>query len=161
MERIELDRESAVLEPEIRSRGFSGSSEHRTESAMSNLLLVDDDGDLIETLAEVLRRVGHDVRTASDGVQGLHALHDAPLPDVVVLDVDMPVLNGPGMAHEMLLHDAGQEHIPVMLVSGSPDLAQIAGRMGTPYFLTKGANLKEFLDVLGRAVRERLAPSSA
>src|SRR5688572_4484014 len=97
-------------------------------SAMANLLLVDDDGDLIETLAEVLRSVGHDVRTARDGEEGLQALHDAPLPDVVVLDVDMPVLSGPGMAHEMLLHDAGEEKIPVMLVSGSPDLAQIAGR---------------------------------
>ena len=128
---------------------------------MANLLLVDDDGDLIETLAEVLRDSGHDVRTACDGEDGLRALHDAPLPDVIVLDVDMPVLSGPGMAHAMLLHDAGQERIPVMLVSGSPDLEQVAERMGTPYFLAKGGQVKEFLDTLGRAVRERVAPSSA
>lgn len=128
---------------------------------MSNLLLVDDDGDLVETLAEVLRLSGHDVRTASDGEEGLRVLHDAPLPDVVVLDVDMPVLSGPGMAHEMLLHDAGEERIPVMLVSGNPELEQIAARMGTPYFLAKGVDLEEFMDMLRRAVREHSAPSTA
>lgn len=128
---------------------------------MANLLLVDDDGDGVETMAEVLRHVGHEVRTACDGDEGLQALRGAPLPDVVVLDVDMPVLSGPGMAREMLVHDAGEEKIPVMLVSGRPDLAQIAGRMGTPYFLAKGASVKEFLGMLDRAVRERLAPSSA
>src|SRR5688500_947659 len=77
----------------IRQRGKGVLPRHRhgrcvsePSSAMANLLLVDDDGDLIETLAEVLRRAGHDVRTAGDGQQGLRALHDASLPDVVVLD---------------------------------------------------------------------------
>jgi len=128
---------------------------------MANLLLVDDDRDLTDTLAELLRGAGHDVRTAGDGDVALRTLHGAPLPDVVVLDIDMPIMSGPTMAHEMLLHDAGEEKIPVMLVSGRADLEQVAGRMGTPYFLAKGTNLKEFLVVLARAVRERLAPSSA
>ncbi len=88
-------------------------------------------------------------------------LRAAPLPDVIVLDVDMPVLDGPGMAHQMLLHDAGEEKIPVILVSGRSDLAQIARRMGTTYFLQKPTDFEMFLSVLGRALRERLAPTSA
>jgi len=47
-----------------------------------------------------------------------------------VLDVDMPVLGGPGMAHKMLLHDAGEQNIPILLMSAREDLAQVAGRMG-------------------------------
>ncbi len=128
---------------------------------MAHLLLVDDDSDLVEAFAELLRAEGHEVRTARTGEEGLLALRAAPLPDLVVLDVDMPVLGGPGMAHQMLLHDAGEEKIPILLVSGSDSLAQIARRMGTPYFLRKPCDVGQFLDILGRALRERSAPSSA
>ena len=48
-----------------------------------------------------------------------------------------------------------------MLVSGSDRLPQIAGRMGTRYFLGKPCDIHPFLDILGRALRERCAPSSA
>jgi CheY-like chemotaxis protein len=128
---------------------------------MGHLLLVDDDNDLVDVFGALLRSEGHDVRTACSGKEGLNMLRAAPLPDVIVLDVDMPVLDGPGMAHQMLLHDAGEEKIPVILVSGRSDLAQIARRMGTTYFLQKPTDFEMFLSVLGRALRERLAPTSA
>ena len=125
---------------------------------MAHVLLVDDDYDLVGTLAGLLRRRGHEVRTAATGEEGLHMLRTAPLPDALVLDVDMPVLGGPGMAHEMLLHDAGEERIPIVLMSGNADLAEIARRMGTPYFLAKPSDLHEFLRMLDRALLERTAP---
>jgi DNA-binding NtrC family response regulator len=128
---------------------------------MANLLLVDDDGDLVEMLADQLRSEGHEVRTANDGEEGLKALRTPPLPDAVVLDVDMPILGGPGMAHQMLLHDAGQEMIPIMLVSGKSDLAEIAKKMGTSYFLRKPCDLTTFLGLLDRALHERTPPASA
>jgi DNA-binding response OmpR family regulator len=61
---------------------------------MANLLLVDDDGDLVEALADQMRSEGHEVRTASNGEEGLKALRTPPLPNAVVLDVDMPILGG-------------------------------------------------------------------
>jgi DNA-binding NtrC family response regulator len=128
---------------------------------MANLLLVDDDNDLVEGLGELLREEGHEVRTACTGEEGLKLLRAAPLPDAVVLDVDMPILGGPGMAHQMLLHDAGEENVPVFLVSGNEDLPQIAARMGTPYFLAKPCGIAAFLVLLERALRERRAPLSA
>jgi DNA-binding NtrC family response regulator len=126
---------------------------------MAHLLLVDDDSDVVEAYAELLRSEGHVVHTAGTGEEGLQALRAASLPDV--LDVDMPVLGGPGMAHKMLLHDAGEEDIPILLMSGRDDLPQIAERMGTPYYLKKPADLEQFLDLLARALREREAPSTA
>jgi DNA-binding NtrC family response regulator len=128
---------------------------------MAHLLLVDDDSDVVEAFAELLRAHGHQVDTARTGEEGLEALRAAPLPDLVVLDVDMPVLGGPGMAHRMLLHDAGQEKIPILLMSGREDIRQIAEGMGTQYFLKKPGNVQLFLDLVGRALRERVAPSSA
>jgi CheY-like chemotaxis protein len=129
---------------------------------MAHLLLVDDDGDVVEAFADHLRAEGYEVRTARTGEEGLEALRAARLPDVVVLDVDMPVLGGPGMAHQMLLHDPGEEKIPILLMSGRDDLQQIAGRMGTPYFLKKAGDIGgNLLEVLARALRERDAPSSA
>ena len=128
---------------------------------MASLLLVDDDGDLVEALADHLRSEGHEVRTAANGEEGLTALKTPPLPDALVLDVDMPILGGPGMAHQMLLHDAGQELIPIILVSSRDDLAEIAKRMGTSYFLRKPCDLVTFLALLDRALHERTAPTSA
>jgi DNA-binding NtrC family response regulator len=128
---------------------------------MANLLLVDDAGDLVGALADQLRSEGHEVRTANNGEEGLIALRTPPLPEAVVLDVDMPILGGPGMAHQMLLHDAGQEMVPIILVSGRNDLAEIAKKMGTSYFLRKPCDLITFLGLLDRALHERTPPASA
>jgi DNA-binding NtrC family response regulator len=128
---------------------------------MAQLLLVDDDQDIAEALGEILRREGHEVRTATTGEEGLQLLRGAPLPDAVILDVDMPILGGPGMAHRMLLHDVGEEKLPVILVSARHDLPEIAGRMGTPYFLQKTGDVQALVRLLDRALRERIAPSSA
>ncbi len=126
---------------------------------MAHLLLVDDDHDLVDVLGELLRAEGHIVHTASTGEEGLLVLRSASLPDALILDVDMPVLGGIGMAHEMLLHDAGEDSVPILLVSGNDDLPQIAKRVGTPYFLAKPCSIDPFLNLLNRALGERRAPS--
>ena len=130
---------------------------------MANVLIVDDDLDIAASSRDFLEAAGHHTRIAHDGAQGLRALEGAPLPDCVLLDVEMPTLNGPGMAHEMLLHDAGEERIPILLVSGRHDLPDFAARMGTPYFLAKASPEygEHLLELLDRAVNERRAPASA
>jgi DNA-binding NtrC family response regulator len=133
----------------------------KVDHFVAHLLLVDDDNDIVEALGALLRDEGHTVHSASTGEEGLVVLRASPLPDALVLDVDMPVLGGPGMAHKMLLHDAGEERIPIILMSGRGDLSQIAREMGTSYFLKKPPTLDGFLTLLDRALRERQAPSSA
>jgi FixJ family two-component response regulator len=129
---------------------------------MANVLIVDDDLELVGLCVDLLESAGHRVRRCQDGEEGLRSLDAGPLPDCVVLDIDMPRLGGPAMAHEMLLHDEG-EKIPILLVSGRDDLSAVARRMGTPYFLKKacpdyGTIL---LKIVARAVREQQAPRAA
>lgn len=128
---------------------------------MAIILLVDDDNDIVEALGDLLRDEGHDVHTASSGEEGLVVLRASPLPDVLVLDVDMPILGGPGMAHKMLLHDAGEEKVPIILMSGREDLSEIAHEMGTSYVLKKPPTLAAFRALLHQAIRERRPPASA
>ena len=61
----------------------------------------------------------------------------------------------------MLLHDAGEENLPILLMSGRDDLPQIAGRMGAPYFSGGLPDLEQFLELFARALGERVAPSTA
>ena len=124
---------------------------------MADILVVDDDPNLGPTLALVLESEGHVVRLADNGRAGLHAL-DERLPDLVVLDVEMPELDGPGMSHEMLIHDHGREKVPVLLASGIVDLERVAERVGTPYFIEKPCSLDRLVGAVDRALREHIPP---
>jgi CheY-like chemotaxis protein len=130
---------------------------------MANVLIVDDDPETLELCAELLESAGHQVTTGCDGADGLKSLAAGPRPDCVLLDVDMPMLSGPEMVHRMRLHDAGEETIPIVLVSGRDDLSAIAGHVGTPYFLRKatGDYGDALLKLLERALSERRAPEAA
>ena len=57
------------------------------------VLLVDDDRDIVDAIAFVLKQAGYDVEVAYDGQQGLEKVA-ANKPNIIVLDVMMPVLNG-------------------------------------------------------------------
>jgi DNA-binding response OmpR family regulator len=123
-----------------------------------DLLIVDDDSELTEILAEVLRKEGHTVRVARNGRDGLHKLHER-LPDLVLLDVEMPVLNGPEMAYRMFIHDVGAERVPILLLSGIADFDLIVAEVGTPYFLAKPYHLNQVLALVIRALDERRHPT--
>jgi len=124
---------------------------------MADLLLVDDDLDLAETLAEFLVLDGHEVRVANNGREGLALLAER-IPDLILLDVDMPVLSGPAMALEMFLHNAGLEQVPILLLSGAANLKEVARRVGTPYLLGKPAPPEVLLKALDHALLERAPP---
>jgi CheY-like chemotaxis protein len=124
---------------------------------MADVLIVEDTEEIALTLADLLIMAGHRVRIAADGRAGLAALTER-LPDVVVLDIEMPVLDGPAMAAEMLIEDVGREKIPIVLVSGFVDLPAVARRVGTPYAVPKPSTPEAFFSVVNRALVERFPP---
>jgi DNA-binding response OmpR family regulator len=127
---------------------------------MSDVVVVDDDADLAEAVADILESEGHAVRIARDGEHGLRLLAER-LPELIVLDIEMPVLSGPEMAKRLIVEDAGRERIPIILLSGAATLFQIAVLVGTPYALAKPCEVDTLLDVIRHALTERLAPHPA
>jgi CheY-like chemotaxis protein len=124
---------------------------------VAHLLVVDDDRDVADLLAEAVGSGGHEVRVANDGEQGL-ALVAGSRPDLVLLDVEMPLLNGPDMAYRMFVRDCGDEKIPIVLLSGAMGLRDAAAVVGTPYFLAKPYTLDALNTVMARALAERKPP---
>src|SRR4051812_43701724 len=58
------------------------------------VLIVDDDRSIREALSELLADEGYDVRAAEDGQRALEICRSPPAPDVILLDLAMPVMDG-------------------------------------------------------------------
>lgn len=87
------------------------------EEHRSTLLLVDDDPAMREILSTILRRAEFDVQTAEDGREALKHLH-AHVPDIVLMDLEMPGMDGPTTLQEIRRHWAS---LPVVLHTGHVD----------------------------------------
>jgi CheY-like chemotaxis protein len=61
----------------------------------SSLLIVEDDPDIRESVAEILGIEGYSVAVANNGLEGLNLLAQIPQPCIILLDMMMPVMTGP------------------------------------------------------------------
>src|SRR5438876_12443877 len=93
-----------------------------TESrAMARILVVDDEPDILLLHRLNLEGAGHEVLLAADGMKALERI-DADMPDCVVLDVMMPVLDGWGVLEALQAREAAP---PVLVVSAKSATADI------------------------------------
>ena len=86
------------------------------ETRRATILVVDDNVDAAESLAMLLRMEGHDVRVAHDGPAALAAV-EADRPDLVFLDIGMPVMNGYDVA-QRLRQRPGLENLVLVAMTG-------------------------------------------
>lgn len=89
---------------------------------MSRILIVDDEPGIRESLEEFFQDEGFDVATANDGAQALDTLASSPLPDVMVLDLRMPKLDG-NEVYEHMQSDPRLAQVPVIVSTSDPSLA--------------------------------------
>lgn len=113
------------------------------------ILVVEDDADIRMALADVLLEEGYQVRVAANGAEGLTELSRDPKPQLVLLDLMMPVLNGwqfrkAQQANEQLAH------IPVVIVSADATAHKQASEIGAAAFLQKPVELDELLSTVER-----------
>lgn len=87
---------------------------------MARLLVIDDDRSLVELLSDYLGRAGHTVTGASDGQRGLDAAAAAE-PDLVILDVTMPGLDG----WQTLARLRATSTVPVIMLTARGDEVDI------------------------------------
>jgi two-component system, HptB-dependent secretion and biofilm response regulator len=81
------------------------------------ILIVEDDRDLRRLYRTALLAAGYEVKEASDGLSALRAI-DSNAPDLVVLDLALPMLNG-HVVREQIQSQAHTRHIPIVIVTGS------------------------------------------
>lgn len=114
----------------------------------SRILVVDDDSTLRETVGEVLRDEGYDVRRAANGVEALAEL-DGWAADLVILDVMMPVMDAYTFRMMQLARD-GERSAPVLVMSAVPDLDGAARRLDAAGVVGKPFRLSLLLDEINR-----------
>jgi two-component system, OmpR family, response regulator ResD len=126
-------------------------------AARQRILVVDDEPQICDVVELYLRREGFEVETANDGETALKAVEHNP-PDLIVLDVMMPKVNG--LEVTRLVHD--RFNIPIIiLTSRGEETDRIAGlEIGADDYVVKPFSPKE-LAVRVKAVLRRANPPVA
>ena len=108
----------------------------REDTKRLSILLVDDEHDIALGLAALLRARGYEVELARDGLEGLERLARDPLPDLVLLDYEMPQLDGEEVLRRLRM-DERTAHLPVLLATASTidlsRLRKVSGLLRKPY----------------------------
>jgi CheY-like chemotaxis protein len=123
-------------------------------AGLVELLVVDDDADLREVLSDVLREAGYNVRTAIDGRDALARVRGGPLPDLIVVDLLMPEMNGWAFIAEL---KASPElaAIPVVVTTAAGDTVLNSAPVCAGY-LSKPLGQLRLLETVARCLSFRL-----
>ncbi|MBW1800301.1 MAG: response regulator [Deltaproteobacteria bacterium] len=115
------------------------------------VLLVDDEKDFVEALAERLQLRGINAQTATDGASALRLIDTSP-PQVVVLDVMMPGLGGADVLQRI---KATHPQIPVILLSGHGSIHEESLQIKENAFdyLVKPIDINELLQKIQEALK--------
>ena len=114
------------------------------------ILVVDDEKDITETLAFMLKAKGYEVISAYDGEEGLKLAKETN-PDLIILDVMMPKINGYKIAR-LLKYDNKYKHIPIVMVTArGQDTDKLIGEeTGANEYITKPFEFEEVLDTVNK-----------
>ena len=133
----------------------NGDGQHQQNHPLrrSRILVVDDNDDAAQTLAMMLRIGGHEVATASDGLEAL-GVAETFAPEVVLLDLGMPNLNGYETAIRMRAQPWGRS-LPLIALTGwgQPKDRQQTAAAGFVAHLVKPVNHEELVHTLEGVLR--------
>ncbi len=124
------------------------------------VLIVDDNADSADSLAMLLRLMDHDTRTAYDGREGAE-LAERLRPDVVLLDIGLPVLDGYGACRRIREQPWGKDPVLVALTGwAQEDDRRRSREAGFDHHLVKPVDVDELLRILGERKRSPAEPGS-
>lgn len=135
---------SVVAGPQRESRKSIGVA----SSAPRRILIVDDNVDSADSLGQILELSGNEVRTANDGEAGIAAAAQFQ-PDVVLMDIGMPKLNGYEAARRIRQHPSGAAMLLVALTGwGQEDDRQKSADAGFNHHLVKPVDVDALIKLM-------------
>ncbi len=99
-------------------------------------LVIDDDPAILLIVSAILTGLGYEVNTASDGQDGLKCLTESGAPDVVLVDWNMPVMNGLEFI-KSVRSNPNYHDLPIIMVTTELEMSQLA--------LTFDAGVSEYI----------------
>lgn len=123
------------------------------DPAQTRVLVVDDERLARGIVCHILRSCGYQVTEAMDWPSTLHAVV-TETPHVVILDVNLPGLNGDEIAG--MLDRTFSRSLGLVLYSGMEpaDIARLAARVGTPYYFRKGGSATEIRETIEKVLSD-------
>ena len=127
---------------------------------MARILIVDDSPSQLLGIKRIVEKLGHETLSAEDGAAGVEVAK-AELPDLILMDVVMPNLNG-FQATRTISKNADTAHIPIILVTTKDqETDKVWGmRQGAKAYITKPFSESELADMIQQMLGGELpAPS--
>ncbi|MCA9185330.1 MAG: winged helix-turn-helix domain-containing protein [Planctomycetales bacterium] len=128
--------------------------------AKPRVLLVEDDQSLSDILSYNMRQASYDVVVARDGQDGLHQARLKP-PDLVILDLMLPVLDGLEVCRQLRADPATRDTLILMLTAKAEESDQVVGfNLGADDFVTKPFSVKIVMERIKALLRRRVESQS-
>lgn len=124
---------------------------------MFDILLVDDEQDFLDPIAFWLEAKGYDVRKASNGEEAIK-LVEQRVPDIIFLDINMPVMNGiDALKHIREKHN----NLPVIMITAELEKLPALQELNISGFFPKGGTLQQLEQLLEPVIRIHAKMKSA
>ena len=123
------------------------------EAEPKRILVIDDESGVRRLLTDLLAGEGYDVSEASDGIRGLERLRDVS-PDLIILDLMMPVVSGWAFAQECRRMDISGD-VPIIAMSAMLDLNRAAATLdalGVRAYVAKPFDVEALLALVAQLV---------
>jgi signal transduction histidine kinase len=157
---VEFPDENSLPQTTRTGRGQFTDPQDASESVKRRILLADDNSDALESLATLLQLGGHDVVTASNGALALECA-EKHRPEVMLLDIGMPMLDGYEVARRVRVQPWGQKITLVALTGWGQDSDRRRSReAGFDSHLVKPLDMDKLTELLARLPTAELAKSS-
>jgi DNA-binding response OmpR family regulator len=132
----------------------------KKKTKQAKILVVDDEADIVSTIEYRLKACDFQVITAGNGQEGLDKA-TAEIPDLVLLDINMPIMDG----HEMLarLRSLGNlKDTPVIMLTAYSDRRDVskAAELGISDYVTKPFDFSDLMEKITGALESRAAANS-
>lgn len=127
----------------------------KKETLQAKILIVDDEADLVSTIQYRLKFANCQVVTASNGKEGLEKAASEQ-PDLILLDTNMPVMNGPEML-ECLRNDPAVKDIPVIMLTARCEAQDVAAASahGIADYVTKPFDFADLMAKIKGVLKDR------